>query len=79
MYNNAGYMYSVWPLKKLTLIPKYSIGITGNARYNANASAHISERAHARAIPSPFTRIVPAHKFSSSHISFRNRSSDFGT
>lgn len=41
MYNNAGYLYSVWPLKKLTLIPKYSIGITGNARYNANARALI--------------------------------------
>lgn len=24
MYNNAGYMYSVWPLKKLSLMPKYS-------------------------------------------------------
>lgn len=58
MYDNAGYMYTVWPLKKLTLIPKYSIDITGHDNTMDETDSKVEAEASGK------------HKFSSSYILF---------
>lgn len=78
MYNKAGYMYSVWPLKKLSLTPKYSIDITlAWEQYNVRQFETDRDKEGEREIE---TQREWAKELTNFHhrISFYNRSLVFG-